>query len=410
MALNYIWIAFFLIGFLVAVFRGFFQGDTSVFNNLVSAIFDNAKLGFEISLWLTGVLAFWLGMLKIGEKAGVVSFLGKLLKPFLKRIFPQVPEDSPAFGSIVMNIAANMLGLDNAATPIGLKAMEQLQQINDNKQVASNAQILFLVLNTSGLTIIPINIIVYRMQLGAQNPTDVFIPILIATFFSTVIGFLAVAIIQKLQLFNKVVMAYLVGAVFFIGLVVYLFSKMPVEKLNTVSLLLANTILVSIIILFLVAGILKKINLYETFIEGAKDGFKTAVMIIPYLIAILVAIGFFRASGALDLIINFVKNTFTLLKVNTDFVDALPTALMKPLSGSGARGFMIETMKHFGADSFAGRLACIFQGATDTTFYIIAVYFGAVGIKNSRYAIAVGLLSDFAGILAAILLGYMFFH
>lgn len=409
MALNYIWIFFFLIAIVFAIVR-FVGGDTEIFSQLISSLFDNAKTGFEISLWLTGVLSLWLGLLKIGENSGIVRLLGRALRPLFKRIFPEVPPDHPAMGSVVMNIAANMLGLDNAATPIGLKAMKELQEVNPQKDTASNAQILFLVLNTSGLTLIPINILVYRAQLGAANPTDVFIPILLSTFFSTMAGLIAVALIQKINLLNRVVLAYLGGATLMIAGIIYFFVNLPADQVQNISLLSANVILLSIIFIFIVTGFLKKVNVYESFIDGAKDGFKTAITIVPYLIAILVAIGLFRTSGAMNYIIDGIKWAFVNIGVNTDFVDALPTALMKPLSGSGARGMMIDAMKAFGADSFAGRLACVFQGSTDTTFYVLAVYFGSVGIKKTRHAVGAGLIADLFGILASIFIAYLFFH
>lgn len=409
MFLNYIWIFFFLVAFLFAFVR-FLVGDTEIFSQLISSLFDNAKTGFEISLWLTGVLSLWLGLLKIGENAGIVRLLGKALRPLFKRIFPEVPSEHPALGTVVMNIAANMLGLDNAATPIGLKAMKELQEVNPNKDTASNAQILFLVLNTSGLTLIPINILVYRAQLGAANPTDVFIPILLSTFFSTMAGLVAVSIIQKINLLSRVVLYYLGGATLLIGGIIYFFVNLPADKVQSLSLICANAILLIIIFVFILTGFLKKVNVYESFIVGAKDGFKTAIAIVPYLIAILVAIGLFRTSGAMGYLIDGIKWLFVQMGVNTDFVDALPTALMKPLSGSGARGMMIDAMKTFGADSFAGRLSCVFQGATDTTFYVLAVYFGSVGIKKTRYAVGAGLIADFFGILASIFIAYIFFH
>lgn len=409
MALNFIWIFFFLIAFVFAIFQAF-TGHGEIFSTIISSIFDNAKTGFEISLGLTGVLTLWLGILKIGENAGVIKAFSRLLSPLFKRIFPEVPKDHPALGSIVMNIAANMLGLDNAATPIGLKAMNQLQELNKDKEVASNSQILFLVLNTSGLTIIPISIMVYRAQLGSHDPTDIFIPILIATFFSTLAGFIAVAIKQKIKIFNGVVLLYLSTLTIFIAGIIYLFATMTADRSQFVSQIASNLILFLIIISFITMGLIKKVNVYESFIEGAKDGFQTAIKIIPYLIAILVAIGAFRASGAMDFLMLGIKKLFIFAHLNTDFVDALPTAFMKPLSGSGARGLMIDTMKTFGADSFVGRLACVFQGSTDTTFYIIAVYFGSVGIRKTRYAVGAGLIADLFGILASIFVAYLFFH
>jgi len=410
MALNYIWIGFFIIAFITGLIKLIFLGDTSVFPEMISSTFDMAKTGFEISLGLTGVLSLWLGIMKIGEKGGVIKILSKLINPFFRKLFPELEKDHPAYGSIMMNVAANMLGLDNAATPMGLKAMKQLQESNETKNKASNAQIMFLVLNTSGLTIIPVSVMVYRAQLGAADPSDVFIPILLATYFSTLAGLIAVSIYQKINLFNKTILAYLGGiTALIIGTIWYL-QTLPKEQIAEISSTVSNIMLFSVIILFILPAMLKKINVYEAFIEGAKEGFKIAVKIIPYLVAILVSIGVFRASGAMDYLVSGFAAVFSFFGVNTDFVEALPTALMKPLSGSGARGMMIETMDHFGADSFVGRVASTVQGATDTTFYIIALYFGSVGIKHTRYAVTAGLIADFAGIIAAILLAYLFFH
>ncbi len=410
MVLNYIWIFFFVTAFLLTLFKLIFTGDTQVFPALMQAVFDNAETGFKLSLGLTGVLSLWLGIMKIGEEAGVIKAFARLLRPLFKRLFPEIPEDHPAIGSIVMNISANMLGLDNAATPMGLRAMNQLQELNPAKDTASNAQILFLVLNTSGLTIIPVSIMVYRAQLGAADPTDIFIPILLATFFSTMAGLIAVAIWQKINIFDKVILLYLGGISAIIGGIIWLFSSLDKSQAQTVSQVASNLILFLIIISFIIAGFLKKNNVYENFIEGAKDGFKIAIKIIPYLIAILVGIGVFRASGAMNYMIDAIAWFFGLFGINTDFVNALPTALMKPLSGSGARGMMVDAIKTFGADSFVGRLASTIQGSTDTTFYILAVYFGSVGIKKTRYAVAAGLIADFAGIVAAIVIAYLFWH
>lgn len=410
MALNYIWIFFFLIAFVVAFIKLIFFQDYEVFSNIIMSTFDTAKTGFEISLGLTGVLTLWMGIMRIGEKGGVVKILSKLIGPFFQKIFPELGKDHPAYGSITMNIAANMLNLDNAATPMGLQAMKEMQATNPSKDTASNAQIMFMVLNTSGLTIIPVSIMVYRAQLGAVNPTDVFIPLLIATFFSTLAGLISVSIFQNINLLNKVVLSYLGGMTAFILALIWYFSTLGQEQIQTISNVASGVILFSIIVGFILMAIRKRVNVYETFIDGAKDGFKTAVKIIPYLIAILVAIGVFRTSGAMDYLMDGIKWGIGAVGFNTDFVDALPTALMKPLSGSGARGMMIDTMKTYGADSFAGRMASTFQGATDTTFYILAVYFGSVGIKRTRHALACGLIADFAGILAAIFVGYLFFH
>lgn len=409
MVLNYIWIFFFGVAFLVALYRLLLEGDTEVFGAMIRATFDMSKTGFEISLGLTGVLTLWMGIMKIGERGGAVGVMSRVISPFFRRLFPGLPKDSPAHGSIMMNLAANMLGLDNAATPMGLKAMQQMQEANPKKDTASNAQIMFLVLNTSGLTIVPVSIMVYRAQLGAANPTDIFIPILIATYFSTLAGLIAVALYQRINLFDKVILAYLGGVSAIIGGVIWYFSSLDKESLTVASNLASNIILFFIIISFISMAAWKRINVYNAFIEGAKGGVGTAIKIIPYLIAILVAIGVFRASGAMEMVMAGIERMVVAMGFNSDWVDALPTALMKPLSGSGARGMMVDTMKTFGADSFAGRLACTFQGAADTTFYIIAVYFGAVGVKNTRYAIPCGLIADLAGVVAAIVVAYLFF-
>lgn len=410
MVLNYIWIGFFIIAFVVAILKLIFLGDTQIFPEIMKSVFDMAETGFTLSLGLTGVLALWLGFMKIGEKGGVIRAFAKILNPLFKRLFPEIPENHPAIGSIVMNISANMLGLDNAATPMGLKAMKEMQELNKTKDTASNAQILFLVLNTSGLTLIPISIMVYRAQMGAADPTDIFIPILLATFFSTIVGLITVAAYQKIKILDRIVLLYLGTLTLIIGGIIFIFSNLPDEQAQIVSQVSSNIILFSIIISFIVAGLIKKVNVYDAFVEGAKEGFKIAVKIIPYLIAILVAIGAFRTSGAMDYLINAIKNFFFFIKINTDFVDALPTALMKPLSGSGARGMMVDAMNTYGADSFVGRVASTIQGSTDTTFYILAVYFGSVNIKKTRYAVTAGLIADFAGIIAAIVIAYFFFH
>ena len=409
MALNYIWIAFFLIGFIVALGQLIFAGNTQIFNDLVNAVFSNAKAGFEISLGLTGALTLWMGLLKVGEKGGVVTILGKAIGPLFQKLFPGLPKGHPAYGSIMLNLAANMLGLDNAATPVGLKAMKEMQDSNPDKETASNAQIMFLVLNAAGLTIIPVSIIVYRMQLGAANPADIFIPILISTFCALMTGLVSVAIIQKINLFDKVILAYLGGlSAIIIGIILY-FTSLPKEQISATSTFAANFILISVIVLFITLALIKRVNVYDAFIEGAKEGFTIAIKIIPFLVAILVAIGIFRASGAMDFIIAGIAQFFTWLGLDTRFTGALPVAFMKPLSGSGARGLMVDAMTTHGADSFIGRLACTMQGTTDTTFYIIAVYFGSVGIKNTRYSIGCGLLADLAGFTAAILVAYLFF-
>lgn len=409
MALNYIWIAFFLIGFLAALGQLIFAGNTQIFNDLVNSVFSNAKTGFEISLGLTGALTLWMGLLKVGEKGGIINILGRFMGPFFQKLFPGLPKGHPAYGSITLNIAANMLGLDNAATPVGLKAMKEMQDVNPDKETASNAQIMFLVLNAAGLTIIPVSIIVYRTQLGAVNPADIFIPILISTFFASITGMISVAIIQKINLFDRVILAYLGGLTAIITGIIFYFSRLPKEQITTASTFAANFILISIIVLFIVLAFIKKVNVYDAFIEGAKEGFNIAIKIIPFLVAILVAIGIFRASGAMDFIIDGIAKFFAWLGVDTQFTGALPVAFMKPLSGSGARGLMVDAMTTYGPDSFIGRLACTMQGTTDTTFYIVAVYFGSVGIKNTRYSIGCGLLADLAGFIAAIFVAYLFF-
>ncbi|NLJ20903.1 MAG: spore maturation protein [Bacteroidales bacterium] len=410
MVLNYIWIGFFLIAFVIACIQLFVFGNVQVFSDMLNSTFDSAKSGFEISLGLTGVLSLWLGIMKVGERGGVIRAFSKIVAPFFEKIFPDLPKNHPAYGSMFMNIAANMLGLDNAATPLGLKAMKEMQESNPVKDTASNPMIMFLVLNTSGLTLIPVTIMVYRAQLGAANPSDIFLPILIATFFSTLVGFLSVAAYQKINILDKTVLGTLAGLIIVVGSMLYFFGKATQNQIALYSNFIASFVLISIIISFILAAMIHKVNVYDAFIEGAKDGFQVAIGIIPYLIAILVAIGMFRAAGAMDMLIRGFTWFFGLIGWNTDFVGALPTALMKPLSGSGARGMMVDAMKLNGADSFVGRLSCIIQGSTDTTFYILAVYFGSVGIKNTRYAVICGLIADFAGVVAAILIGYLFFH
>ena len=409
MVLNYIWIGFFLIAFVIALVKLLFFGDFDVFPAMMDSTFASSKTAFEISLGLTGVLSLWLGIMKIGEKGGVVNVLARLLSPVFVKLFPDIPKGHPVTGSIFMNIAANMLGLDNAATPLGLKAMEQLQELNPKKDTATNPMIMFLVLNTSGLTLIPISIMVYRAQMGAAQPTDIFIPILLATFCSTLAGIIITSLFQKINLLNRTMLLTMGGAALVVAAIIWGFGQMDSLLMNKVSVSAANIILMLIIIAFILAGVRKKVNVYDAFIEGAKEGFSTAVRIIPYLIAILVGIGVFRASGAMDILIDGIKYGVGTLGCNTDFVEALPTALMKPLSGSGARGMMIDSMTTYGADSFVGRLSCIFQGSTDTTFYILAVYFGSVGVAKTRHAVTCGLLADLAGIIAAIAIAYMFF-
>ena len=409
MVLNYIWIAFFIIAFVIALFRFVVLGDMEVFPAIMNSTFDSSKTAFEISLGLTGVLSLWLGIMKIGEKGGIVNVLARVLTPLFSKLFPDIPKGHPVTGSIFMNIAANMLGLDNAATPLGLKAMEQLQELNPKKDTASNPMIMFLVLNTSGLTLIPVSIMVYRAQMGAAQPSDIFVPILLATFCSTIAGILVTSLYQRINLFNRTLLLGLGGACLVIAGVIWGFSQMDKDTMNAVSTVSANFLLLTIIVTFIIAGMRKKVNVYDAFIEGAKGGFETAVRIIPYLIAILVGIGVFRASGAMDALIDGIAWSVQAVGGDTDFVGALPTALMKPLSGSGARGLMVDAMTTYGADSFVGRLACVFQGSTDTTFYILAVYFGSVGVRYTRHAVACGLLADLAGIIAAIGICYLFF-
>ena len=427
MVLNYIWIAFFLLAAVCAIIQCFL-GNSGVFADIIGSTFENAKTAFEISIGLTGVLSLWMGIMKIGEKGGMVSLLSKALSPLFTRLFPDIPKGHPATGHIFMNIAANMLGLDNAATPLGLKAMESMQELNKSRnegqgmlegwsaekvaklnETASNSMIMFLVLNTSGLTIIPVSIMVYRAQMGAAQPTDIFVPILLATFVATLAGIIITSIYQRINLFQPVLIGTLGGMCLLVAAMIWGFSQMDKETMDMVSTLVANIILFGIMLTFIIAGMVKKVNVYETFIEGAKDGFTTAVRVIPYLVAILIAIGVFRASGGMDILIRGINWLVELCGGNTDFVAALPTALMKPLSGSGARGMMVDTMTTYGPDSFAGRLACIFQGSTDTTFYILAVYFGSVGIRHTRHAVTCGLLADLFGILAAIAVAYFFF-
>ncbi len=409
MALNYIWIFFVLVASLVGAVRFFMTGDAQCLQDIVSSTFSSAKSGFEISIYLTGVLTLWLGLMRVGEAGGAVGSLSRLISPLFRRLFPGVPARHSAYGSMTMNIAANMLGLDNAATPMGLRAMKELQSLNTEPSRATNAQIMFLVLNTSGLTLIPVSIMAYRQQCGAANPADVFLPLIISTYFSTLVGLIAVCLVQRIRLFDKVILAYVGGLTAIVGVLMYAVGQMPRESIETLSVALSSLILLGIICSFIIMAMRKKVNVYDTFIEGAKDGFQTAIGIIPFLVAILVAVGMFRASGALDFLVDGLRSLVALTGADTRFVDALPTAFMKPLSGSGARGFMIEAMNNFGADSFAGRLACLFQGATDTTFFILAVYFGSVGIKDTRHAVACGLLADLGGMIAAIVVAYFFF-
>jgi spore maturation protein SpmA len=410
MVLNFIWIGFFLVAFGVAAVKLLFLGDTEVFSAMVTATFDMSETAFEISIGLTGVLTLWLGLMRVGEKGGMIAVLSKVVRPFFHRIFPEIPRDHPVHGSMVMNFAANMLGLDNAATPLGLKAMQELQELNPSDDTASNAQIMFLVLNTSGLTLIPISVMVYRAQMGAANPSDVFLPILITTFFSTMAGLISVAVVQRINLFDKVVMAYLGGLTAFIAGIILYFSRLPQEQVASLSTLIANVLLFGVITVFILMAAVRRVNVYEAFIEGAKEGLPVVIKIIPYLVAILVGIGVFRASGAMDMLVAGIGWGFAAVGMNTDFIEALPTALMKPLSGSGARGMMVDAMQTHGADSFIGRLTSTFQGSTDTTFYIIALYFGSVSIRNTRHAVVCGLIADGTAIVAGILVGYLFFY
>ncbi|WP_278364873.1 nucleoside recognition domain-containing protein [Phocaeicola barnesiae] len=410
MVLNYIWIAFFVIAFIVALVRLIFWGDLEVFPAIINSTFDSSKTAFDISLGLTGILSLWLGIMKIGEQGGVINLFSRILGPLFSKLFPDIPKGHPVTGSIFMNLAANMLGLDNAATPLGLKAMEGLQELNPRKDTASNPMIMFLVLNTSSLTLIPISIMVYRAQLGASQPTDVFVPILLATFFSTLAGIITVSIYQRINLLNRTILLFLGGTSLLIGGIIYFFTTLGRAQIDAYSTTFANVFLFVIIVGFILAGVRKKINVYNAFVDGAKEGFQTAVRIIPYLVAILVSIGVFRASGSMDFLIQGISSLIDWCGIDNQFVGALPTALMKPLSGSGARGLMVDAMSTYGADSFVGRLACIIQGSTDTTFYILAVYFGSVGITKTRHAVPCGLLSDLAGILAAIFICYLFFN
>lgn len=408
MALNYIWIAFFVIAFLVALCKTIFTGDLQIWSEIMNSSFDSAATAFEISLGLTGVLTLWLGLMKVGENAGMVSVLSRWLSPLFSRLFPGIPKGHPALGSIFMNMSANMLGLDNAATPLGLKAMKEMQELNDKKDTATNSMIMFLIINASGLTLIPISIMTYRATCGAEVPSDVFIPILIATFMSTFVGLLAMCIKQRIKL-DWVLGAWALGLVAVIGGLMYFFMNLPQDKMQLYSTFLANVLLFGIIITFICMGLFKRINVYDSFIEGAKEGFKTAVTIIPYMVAIIVAIGIFRASGAMDYVVDAIRWVVALIGFDTQFVDALPTALMKPLSGGAARGLMIESMEIFGPDSLVGRMVCTIQGSTDTTFYVLALYFGSVGIKNTRYAVGYALLCDIVGIITGILVAYFFF-
>lgn len=409
MVLNYIWVAFFLIAFAVAAGRTLFEGDLTVWNDIMTASFGSAATAFELAIGLTGVLALWLGLMKIGERAGVIGVFGRMVSPLFCRLFPGVPKNHPAMGSIFMNVSANMLGLDNAATPLGLKAMQELQELNKEKERATDAMIMFLVLNASGLCLIPISIIMYRAQAGATNPTDVFLPILVATFVATLVGIVALCLKQRISLRDPVLLGWLGGLSALIGGMVWFFSSLPPEKVQLYSSFIANFLLFGVIALFLLAGLRKRLNMYETFIEGAREGFNTAVKIIPYLVAILVAIGMFRASGAMDVITGALQRTVASMGFDAEWVGALPTAVMKPLSGSGSRGMMVDLMSTYGADSFVARVSAAIQGSTDTLFYVLAVYFGSVGVRRTRYAVTYGLLADVTGSIAGVIAAYIFF-
>jgi spore maturation protein SpmA len=406
MAFNYIWVSFFVIAFVVAIIKFLVDGDAEIFGNMVQSTFSSAETSVSISIYLIGVITLWQGIMKVGEDGGAVRVLTRLVSPFFSRLFPGVPKDHPAFGSMMMNFSANMLGLDNAATPLGLKAMQGLQEVNQDKETASNAMIMFIVLNTSGLTVVPISVMALRGANGAANPSDVFLPILLATYFATLAGLLFVCIRQRINLFQPVLLGWIGGITSLIGLLIFWFSNMPKEELGAVSSVFGNGLILTIIVTFILMAVRKKINVYESFIEGAKEGFGVSIKIIPYLVAILVAIGLFRASGAMVYILDFLAAVLHLPK---ELVDALPTAFMKPLSGSGARGMMVEAMTEYGADSFTGKLASVFQGSTETTFYTLAVYFGSVSIRKTRYALGAGLFADLFGILAAIAIAYVFF-
>lgn len=410
MALNYIWVAFFFVAFLVALGKTIIYGDFGIWSAIMSASFSSAATAFEIALGLTGILSLWLGLMKIGERAGVIQFFGRLISPLFSRLFPGIPKGHPAMGSIFMNVSANMLGLDNAATPLGLKAMQEMQSLNDKKDTATDAMLMFLILNASGLCFIPIGIMMYRAQAGAENPTDVFLPILLATFIATFVGIVAMCLKQGISLKDKVLLMWLGGLALIVGGIVWFFSSLPKEKVEIYSSFVANILLFSVIVMFLGAGLKKRINVYDSFIEGAKEGFKTAVMIIPYLVAILVAIGMFRTSGAMDVITRCMESCFTFIGIDAEWVAALPTALMKPLSGSGSRGMMVDLMSTYGADAFVSRVSAAIQGSTDTTFYILAVYFGSVGVVKTRYAVPYALLADVVGSIAGIVAAYIFFH
>lgn len=410
MALNYVWISFFLLAFLAAAIKLIGYNDVDIFQKIVTATFDSAKTGAEISLGLIGLMAFWLGIMKIGERGGMINIFARAVRPFFSKLFPEIPRDHPAYGSILMNFSANMLGLDNAATPMGLKAMKELQEINPDKETASNAQIMFLVLNASSLTLLPISIMAYRKEAGAVDPSDIFIPILLATFFSTLTGLVVTALYQRINIFQRTILIYLGSIAVVIGAMLYYFAQLPPDQMTVTTKVLSNVILFSIVVSFIALALFKRVNVFEAFIDGAKEGFEVAIKIIPYLVGILVAVGVLRASGVLDFIMQGLAAFFAMLSINTDFVPALPVALMKPLSGSGARGLLIDLMNTSGADSFPSRVASVIQGSTETTFYVLAVYFGSVAIKRTRHAVPAALLAELAGVIAAIIIAYIFFH
>ncbi|HAS45962.1 MAG TPA: hypothetical protein DCS93_36100 [Microscillaceae bacterium] len=410
MVLNYIWVAFFLIAFIIALYKLIFEGDIDIFDRLIKSTFDQSSLAFDLALHLTGAMAMWLGIMKIGEKAGVVKLLTFIFGPFFRRLFPEIPTNHPAITPIFMKLSANLLGLDNAGTPLGIKAMQEMQKLNPKKDEASNAQIMFAVLNTTGLTFIPLTVMIYRARLQADNPSDIFIPILIATAITGISGMILVALYQRINLFDPVLLGYLAVILGSLGLIIYNLSGLPKERISEISKVFSNLILFSIIVFFIILALFRRVNIYESFIEGAKEGFDVAIKIIPYLVGIMIAIGVFKESGALEIITSTLEKLVLLAGLNADFIPGLPTAFMKPLSGSGATGMMLETMNHYGVDSFQGRLVSIFQGTTDTTLYILAIYFGAINIKKTRYAATCGLLADLIGVITAIYVAYVFYH
>lgn len=410
MVLNYIWVAFFLIAFVIALYKLIFEGDIDIFDRLIKSTFDQSSLAFDLALHLTGAMAMWLGIMKIGEKAGVVKLLTFIFGPFFRRLFPEIPANHPAITPIFMKLSANLLGLDNAGTPLGIKAMQEMQKLNPKKDEASNAQIMFAVLNTTGLTFIPLTVMIYRARLQAANPSDIFIPILISAAVTGIAGMILVSLYQRINLFDSVLLGYLAVILGSLGIIIYYLSGLPKEKISEISKVVSNLILFSIIVFFILLALFRRVNIYESFIEGAKEGFDVAIKIIPYLVGIMIAIGVFKESGALEIITSTLEKVVVLMGLNADFIPGLPTAFMKPLSGSGATGMMLETMNHYGVDSFQGRLVSIFQGTTDTTLYILAIYFGAINIRKTRYAATCGLLADLIGVITAIYVAYVFYH